>query len=73
MAAHTMHSRNDPLETTAAARTTFWESFLDLVDPRRELPEQERIRRAKSARKAHLARLEYQRLRAESLAAEADS
>jgi len=44
---------------TAKARSTFLGSFLDAVDPQRQLPESERLRRAEAAKKAHFARLAY--------------
>ena len=47
----------DGRELTANARAKFRDSFLDLVDPDRQLPEAERQRRAEAARKAHYARL----------------
>jgi len=47
----------DPVAGTAAARATFLERFEDEVDPDRELPEAERLRRAKCARSAYFARL----------------
>jgi hypothetical protein len=54
-----MHSKNDPMATTAKARATFLERFIDEVDPDRVLPETERLRRAESARKAYFARLAF--------------
>jgi len=53
------HSRHDPRETTAAARAAFLSRFLDEVDPERELPEPERLRRAGMARRAYFARLAW--------------
>ncbi len=50
-------SRTDSHERTAAARQAAFERFLDQVDPDRTLPEAERIRRAKAAESAHLARM----------------
>lgn len=47
----------DGLQRTEPARTAFLESFLDEVDPHRELPEAERNRRAEAAKKLHMARL----------------
>lgn len=54
-----MHARNDSREITAAARAAFLSRFVDEVDPDRELPEPERLRRAAMARKAHFSRLAY--------------
>jgi hypothetical protein len=57
LGAYTLHATHDPRETTAAARATFLERFIDEVDPNRELPEAERNRRAEAARKAYFTRL----------------
>lgn len=60
IAAHTKHSRYDPVESTAAARSAapssdaYWERQ---VDPDSSLPELERKRRATSAKKAYFAQL----------------
>jgi hypothetical protein len=59
LAAHVLHSRYDSKELTRAARDKFEQRFLDEVDPDRELPEKERLRRARSARKAYFTRLAY--------------
>lgn len=48
---------SDPTARTAAGRAKFDERFFDEVDPGRNLPEAERERRAKSARKAYFTRL----------------
>ncbi len=58
--AYAMHSRNDSRVVTAPARAAFLARFEDEVDPDRELPEAERLRRATMARKAYFARLAYQ-------------
>lgn len=55
--AHTLHSRYDSRQTTAAGRAKFLERFLDEVDPDRSLPEPERLRRAEHARAAYMAKL----------------
>jgi len=55
--AYTLHATHDPRETTRAAREAFERRFLDEVDPDRQLPEDERDRRAQYARKAYFARL----------------
>lgn len=57
IAAHSKWARTDPVEGTARARAAFQESFLDRVDPRRELDEPERLRRAEHARSEHYTRL----------------
>lgn len=57
LGAFVTHSRHDPRATTAKARATFLERFLDEVDPDRLLPEDERLRRASYARKAYFTRL----------------
>src|SRR6266542_3143300 len=57
IAAHAMHAQHDSRETSAAARVAFDARFLDEVDPDRQLPEVERLRRAGHARKAYFARL----------------
>src|SRR5262249_39470766 len=64
LAAHTMHSKHDPRETTANARAAFRGSFDELVDPDRVFPESERRRRAEQARKAHYTRLAFLAARA---------
>lgn len=64
LAAHARWSKHDPVEGTAAARAKFLERFVDEVDPERELPERERLRRAESARKAYFARLALKSSRA---------
>ncbi len=58
--AYAMHSRNDSRVVTAPARAAFLARFEDEVDPDRELPEAERLRRATMARRAYFARLAYQ-------------
>jgi hypothetical protein len=57
LAAHSLHSQRDSRELTAKARAKFLGRFLDEVDPDRELPEAERLRRAEHARKAYFTRL----------------
>jgi hypothetical protein len=59
IAAYRMHARNDPRETTRAARAAFAQRFLDDVDPNRRLPEPERLRRVEAARRAYFTRLAY--------------
>ena len=58
LAVHTRWSRtSDSTASTAVARAAFDRRFEDEVDPQRELPEPERVRRAEAARRAHFARL----------------
>lgn len=57
--AFALHARHDPRATTAAARLAFNGRFVDLVDPERTLPEDERGRRVEAARKAYFTRLAY--------------
>lgn len=53
-----------PTGYTAAGRAAFLARFLDEVDPRRELPEPERERRAVAARKRYFAQLALRSSRA---------
>ncbi len=55
--AYTTHSRHDARELTRAGREAFLSRFETQVDPKGELPLEERQRRAEAARKAHFARL----------------
>ncbi len=57
LGAHTMHAQHDARETTSAGRAKFLAKFEDEVDPDRQLPEAERLRRAAHARSAHFLRL----------------
>jgi hypothetical protein len=57
LAAQTLHSKYDSRDLTSKARATFLARFEDEVDPNRELPEAERLRRAEHARKAYFTRL----------------
>lgn len=57
--AHRLHATHNPKETTAKARQAFLAKFEREVDPNGTLPEAERTRRAKSARKAYFAQLAY--------------
>lgn len=57
--AYAAHARHGGRAMTAKARKAAWERFLDQVDPNRELPEDERIKRAKSAQSAHMASIQY--------------
>src|ERR1700674_1587667 len=51
--AYTLHAKYDSRELTQRARRKFLDRFIDDVDPKRELPEQERLRRAESLKKAY--------------------
>ena len=62
--AYALHARHDPRATTAAARLAFSSRFVDLVDPDRTLPDNERRRRAAAARKAYFTRLAYRSVQA---------
>jgi len=55
--AHRLHSLYDSRQLTAPGRAAFLAKFERDVDPDGVLPEQERLRRAMHARKAHFARL----------------
>ena len=55
--AHAAHAHNDSREQTAAARAKFLTRFIDEVDPNRELPEAERIKRAEHAKSAYFTKL----------------
>jgi hypothetical protein len=55
--AHALHSQRDSRELTAAARAKFLTRFIDEVDPNRELPEAERIKRAEHAKSAYFTKL----------------
>lgn len=65
--AYSLHATHDPRETTRAAREKFLSRFLDEVDPDRQLPDDERLRRAESARKAYFARLALKSARSRSV------
>ncbi len=57
--AYALHATHDSRETTAAARAAVEAKFLDEVDPKRELDEDERLRRAGHAKSRDYARLSY--------------
>ncbi len=57
IAAHAMHARRDPAETTTKARAAFISKFERQADPEGLLPPEERLRRAEHLRRAHFARL----------------
>jgi len=50
-------AKRDPSDYTRAGRAAFLAHFYDEVDPRRELPEPERERRALAARKRYFTQL----------------
>lgn len=64
MAAHMLHAKRDPRETTAKAREAFLGRFERAVDPDGTLPPAERQRRAEAARKAYFTGLAYKSSRA---------
>lgn len=66
-AAYARWSREDPAEQSAILRRGFMAKFVNEVDPDRKLPEAERLRRAESAMRSHMALLS---LRASKLSAE---
>ena len=55
--AFSLHAQRDARETTKNARRAFLAKFIEEVDPERQLPEDERNRRAAAARSAHFARM----------------
>jgi hypothetical protein len=64
IAGYARSSKYDGREMTATARARFLARFLDEVDPDRQLPEPERIRRAEAALRAHMKRLALRSARA---------
>lgn len=62
MAAHVLHSKVDSREHTKPAREAFLARFERQVDPDGVLPEDERRRRAESAKKAYMGSLTLKRL-----------
>lgn len=58
IAAHTRWAKEpDRVAATAPGRRAAFEKLLDEVDPERQLPEAERLKRAKNAQQAHLERI----------------
>jgi hypothetical protein len=57
LAAHLLHARRDPRQTTANGRAAFLARFEHQVDPDRVLHPAERRRRAEHARRAYFTRL----------------
>lgn len=57
-------ARYDTRTNTQQARSAFRQRFLDLVDPKGELSEAERVRRAEAARRAFYAKLALKSARA---------
>ena len=55
IAAYSLHAQRNPRETTKAARSAFLAKFLAEIPT--NLPENERLRRAASAKRAHFSRL----------------
>lgn len=72
IAALTRWSRHDPRPTGYRAQAGLMRRFENEVDPNRELPEEERQRRAEAARKAHMTRLAYRSAIARSRKASGD-
>jgi hypothetical protein len=70
-AAHARWAKYSSHEHAKKMRAALEERFLDEVDPDRELPDDERYRRAEQARKAYFADLAYKSARARSLRARA--
>ena len=64
LAAHILHARRDPRETTANGRAAFVARFEREVDPAGELDPSERRRRAEHARRAYFVRLSLAALEA---------
>ncbi|WP_370325325.1 hypothetical protein [Euzebya sp.] len=57
LAAHALHAKTDGRAHTRPARDGFMRRFEDQVDPDRQLPEEERQRRAQHALTAHMTML----------------
>jgi hypothetical protein len=64
LAAHILHARRDPRETTANGRAAFLARFEREVDPAGKLDPAERRRRAEQARRAYFIRLSLAALEA---------
>jgi hypothetical protein len=58
LAAHAMHAKHDPRQTTANGRAAFQARFEREVDPDGTLGPEERRRRAEHARSAYFARIQ---------------
>jgi hypothetical protein len=59
IAANTRWSREDGKVNAQRAQAGLLAKFVDQVDPDRVLPEDERLRRAEAARRAHMQRLAF--------------
>jgi hypothetical protein len=71
IAANSRWAREDPKPAMARVREHWFEKrFIDEVDPDRLLPEQERLRRARSAMRAHMMRMALASSRSRSKRAE---
>ncbi len=57
----TTSATTDSRERIRPAQVAFMQRFIDEVDPQRELPATERLRRAEAAKKAYFARLALKR------------
>lgn len=53
----------DRTKATSAATAAFLRRFEDQVDPDRQLPEEERVKRARNLLRAHMARIRANRRR----------
>lgn len=62
---------SNPSARTEPGRRSFLARFEDEVDPNRELPETERVRRAEFARRAYFQRLAFKSAQARRKASEA--
>lgn len=51
------HQRHNGSDITANSHKAHWERWLSAVDPDRRLPERERVKRARNARREHMLRL----------------
>ncbi len=66
LAAYSKHAQTDARESTAPAREAFLDKFTAAVDPRGELGDAERQRRATALKRAYFARLALRSSRARS-------
>lgn len=71
IAAHAMHAKHDPRQTTAAARRAANARFEQLVDPDGVLDPADRARRAQHAKTAHFKAMALKSAKARRAKAEA--
>lgn len=57
LGASVAHQRHNGSDITANSRKAQWERWLNVVDPDRMLPERERVKRARNARREYMLRL----------------